>query len=127
MDNKILVVDDEEMIRDLLDETLSEVGFSVYTATTGEEALNLLVKENIEVIFLDLMLPGMDGINLCKLLKKNKPTSCIHAITGYKSTFDLVTCLEAGFDDYFPKPFDLAVITKAAKDSFEKIERWKKI
>jgi len=127
MDNKILVVDDEQMIRDLLEETLSEVGFSVYTASTGEEALNLLVKENIEVIFLDLMLPGMDGINLCKLLKKNKPTSCIHAITGYKSTFDLVTCLEAGFDDYFPKPFDLSVITKAAKNSFEKIDRWKKI
>ncbi len=127
MDKKVLVVDDEDMIRNLLEETLTEVGFSVYTASTGEEALKLLVKENIEIIFLDLMLPGMDGINLCKLLKKNKPTSCIHAITGYKSTFDLITCLEAGFDDYFPKPFDLSVITKAAQDAVDKIERWKKI
>ena len=127
MDKKVLVVDDEDMIRNLMEETLTEVGFSVYTASTGEEALKLLVKENIEIIFLDLMLPGMDGINLCKLLKKNKPTSCIHAITGYKSTFDLITCLEAGFDDYFPKPFDLAIITKAAQDAADKIDRWKKI
>ena len=127
MDRKILVVDDEELIRTLLKDTFTAEGFTVYSVESGEEAMQLLTEQKIQVFFVDLKLPEMDGINLCKLIKAEKPTACIYAITGYKSLYDLLTCLEAGFDDYFPKPFDLALLTKKAHDAFEKLDRWRKM
>lgn len=125
MSNTILVVDDEESVRRLLARTLTKAGFRVQEAASGDEALSLLSKEQIQVMFLDLQLPGMNGIELCRQIRKEYPVACIFALTGLASVFDLVECREAGFDDYFVKPFDGEMIVKTARDAFDRLSRWR--
>ena len=126
MENKkILVVDDEEAIRDSFQQAFSSVGYTVKCAESAEEALEALKEENIQVLFLDLKLPEMTGMDLCKRIRKDKPLAVIHAVTGYTSLFDLVECREAGFDDYFTKPVELKTLFNAAEAAFEKLGRWK--
>ena len=122
---KILVVDDEAAIRKLFEEVFSRDGYKIWTAESAEEALEILSKENIQVMFLDLNLPGMNGIELCKQIRKDQPRAIVHAVTGYGSHFEVSACREASFDDYFTKPVNLELLLKAAKNAFEKIERWK--
>jgi len=125
-EKKILVVDDEVHIRDMLEQAFSKAGYTVRLAESAEETLDILKDEKIQVIFLDLKLPGMNGLKLCRKIRKEFPIAIIHAITGYASLFELADCREAGFDDYFNKPVDLKLLFKAAQDAFEKIDRWKK-
>jgi len=68
----------------------------------------------------------MNGIELCRQIKKDKPVSIIYAITGWTGLFEVEECREAGFDDYFTKPFQLDVLFKAVDDAFEKLDRWKR-
>lgn len=126
MDRSILVVDDEEVIRDVLERAFSRADYSVHCAESAEEALEVLKQENIQVMFLDLKLPGMSGVDLGKQIRKDKPIAIIYAITGYTSLFELADCRGAGFDDYFTKPVELKLLYKAAEDAFEKLDRWKK-
>jgi CheY-like chemotaxis protein len=125
MDNKILIVDDEEPVRDVLTMAFSKAGYTVVSVATAEEALEVLRERTIRVIFLDLKLPGMNGLELCKLIRQNDPFACIFALTGYACVSDLLTCRQAGFDDCFPKPARLTVLLQTARDGFEKLERWK--
>ncbi len=125
-ENKILIVDDEQAIINLFKLAFSRVGYEVASARNAEDALALLKKEKIHVMFLDLNMPGMDGVELCRKIKIDMPMSIIFAITGYASIFQLGACREAGFDDYFKKPVNIKVLTGAAEDAFKKIERWKK-
>ena len=125
-EKKILVVDDEKAILNLLKQAFSRAGFVVVPAESAEEALNVLEQEEIYVMFLDLNLPGMNGIELCRRIKKDKPMAIVFAVTGYASLFELVDCKEAGFEDYFKKPADIKTLVKVANDAFEKIERWKR-
>lgn len=122
---KILVVDDEIAILNLLKQTFSSVGYDVRTAESAEGALDILENENISVMFFDLNLPGMTGVELCKNVKKNVPISIIYAVTGYASLFELAECREAGFEDYFKKPVNVSTLREKAASAFEKIERWK--
>jgi len=125
-DKKILVVDDEKAIVSLLKQAFSRAGFEVRPAESAEEALKVLEQDDISVMFLDLNLPGMSGMDLCKRIKKDKPMAIVFAVTGYASLFELVDCREARFDDYFKKPVDVKILIKAANDAFERIDRWKK-
>jgi CheY-like chemotaxis protein len=125
MNRKILVVDDEKMIRDMLEKALGREGYTVICAENGEEALQILEKEQIFVMFLDLKLPGMNGLELCSHIRENFPMAVVYAITGYMSHFELSDCRKVGFDDYFTKPVDLKTLFKAAGDAFDKISRWK--
>lgn len=125
MEKKILVVDDEKMILGMMEKALSREGYKVLTAGDAEKALDILKENTVHVMFLDLKLPGMNGIDLCKAIRKDNSMSIIYAVTGYASLFELSGCREAGFDDYFTKPVDLKVLFKAAKDAFDKIDRWK--
>jgi CheY-like chemotaxis protein len=125
MERGILVVDDEMPVRDLFKDALSGTGYRVHTAESAEEALAILHKENIDVIFLDLKLFGMNGIELCWKIRKFKPVSIIYAITGWSTLFEVEECREAGFDDLFTKPIKLDVLLKAVEDAFEKIYRWR--
>ena len=126
MENKILVVDDEKAICDMLERAFTKAGYTVRCAGSGEEAVGVLKQENIQVMFLDLKLPEMSGVDLCRQIRKDKPIAIIYAITGYTSLFELADCREVGFDDYFTKPVELKVLLKAAEDAFEKLDRWKK-
>ena len=123
---KILVVDDEEAVLRLFKMAFTKAGYEPVTASSGEEALEILKEEKILVIFSDLNLPGIDGLELCKEIKKNIPMAIIYAITGYASLFQLSDCRDAGFDDYYKKPVRLPVLLEAAEDAFKKIERWRK-
>jgi len=126
INRKILVVDDEEAILNMFVQAFSRGGYEVRTAESAEEALELLKGDKIQVMFLDLNMPGMNGVDLCKEIRKDFPMAIIHAVTGYYSLFELADCREAGFDDYFTKPADLKMLLNAAQDAFEKIDRWKK-
>ena len=126
MSKKILVVDDEVPILELIGEALTHAGYQVITTDSAENALEILAKETIPVMFLDLNMPGMNGLDLCRRIRSISPMAQLFAFTGYVSLFELADCREAGFDDYFTKPVDLATLLKAAKDAFERIERWKR-
>lgn len=124
---KLLVVDDEKAIIYLLEQGFSKAGFEVFSAQNAEQALEVIEKEKIHVYFLDLKLPRMGGIELCRQIKKNVPMSIIYALTGYASLFELAECIDAGFYDYFKKPVNLSTLIQAAQTAFEKINRWKKL
>lgn len=122
---KILIVDDEAMIRDMLNAVFTEGGYKVFTAENAETALMILGAENIMVMFLDLSLPGVNGIELCKKIRKENQIGILYAFTGYSNIFGLLECRAVGFDDFFEKPTDVKILLKAAQDAFEKLERWK--
>jgi CheY-like chemotaxis protein len=126
MERKILVVDDEMSIRDLFHSAFGELGYEVYLAENGEQALQILKKNDIDLIFLDLRLFGMNGIELCRQIKKKNPVSIIYAVTGWSGLFEIEECREAGFDDYFTKPLPLDRLFHAVEEAFEKLDRWKK-
>ncbi|MFO7913359.1 MAG: response regulator [Desulfotignum sp.] len=124
-EKKILVVDDEKAIISLLEQAFSRKGYEVRSALDAETALEILENETIYVMFFDLNLPGMNGIELCREIKKRRPVSVIYAITGYASLFELADCRDAGFEDYFKKPVNLSTLMDRAASAFEKIDRWK--
>ena len=124
MEKKILVVDDEEVIRNMLQDFLSKNGYEVRLAESAETALDILKRESFMVMFLDLKLPGISGIELCRKIRKDNDVGIIYAFTGYTDLFGLIECRRAGFDDYFTKPVKLELILQAAQDAFAKLERW---
>lgn len=126
MKGKILIVDDELSIRDLFAETFSEADYDVRLAENGEQALNILKVERIDVIFLDLRLFGMNGIELCREIRRTNSLSLIYAVTGWAALFEIEECRQAGFDDYFTKPVKLEMISNAVEYAFEKLGRWKR-
>jgi DNA-binding response OmpR family regulator len=124
-EKKILVVDDEVMILDMLKTVFGDAGYKVFTAENAETALRILGPESIMVMFFDLSLPGMNGIELCKKIRKENQIAILYAFTGYTNLFGLLECRASGFDDFFEKPADIKILLKAAQDAFEKLERWK--
>lgn len=102
---RILVVDDEESIVTLLQFNLEQAGFQVETAYNGKDALQKASEHTFDLIVLDLMLPEMDGIEVCKQLRLNKVLTPIVMLTAKDDEFDKVLGLELGADDYMTKPF----------------------
>ena len=103
----ILIVDDEEDIRELVELNLTQEGYGVLSCETGEQALELAGSKLPDLIILDLMLPGIDGLEVCKKLKSNIKTEDIPIVmlTAKGEEADIVTGLELGADDYVTKPF----------------------
>lgn len=109
---QILVVEDDTRIQELLHYNLTRAGFSVVSAYSAEEALSFLSQRPIDIVILDLMLPGMDGLTFCRRLKSQPDTANIPVImlTARGEDQDIVTGLETGADDYIPKPFSPKVL-----------------
>lgn len=126
MKGKILIVDDEASARELFSSVFGQEGYEVVAAEDGNRALDILKEDNIDVIFLDLKLFGMNGIDLCRQIRTTKPVSIIFAITGWAPLFEIEECREAGFDDYFEKPLDMDFMLAVVEDAFKKLERWKR-
>ena len=120
----VLVVDDEETVRAVFNDILAKAGYAVRLADSAEQALDVLKNETIPVMFLDIQLPKMSGIELCMKIRKKNPISVIYAMTGYATFFDIFECRKAGFDDFFKKPFSAQTIVKATGDAFERTGRW---
>ena len=121
----ILVVDDEISILNMFELAFTQKGYDVKTAASAEEALDILKTQKIHVMFLDLNLPEMNGIDLCRAIKQQMPMAILYALTGYASLFELSDCRDAGFDDYYKKPVSISDLLHATETAFEKIERWK--
>ncbi len=126
MKGKILIVDDETSVRELFTGVFTDEDYEVITAEDGNQALDILKRDSIDVIFLDLKLFGMNGIDLCRQMRESKPMSMIFAITGWAPLFEIEECRQAGFDDYFEKPLDMDMLLKAVADAIKKLDRWKK-
>ncbi|MED4228473.1 response regulator transcription factor [Neobacillus cucumis] len=105
MKKKILVIDDEPSIVMLLQYNLSQAGFEVITAMDGEEGKRLAETEFPDFILLDLMLPKLDGMEVCKQLRQNKIMTPILMITAKDDVLDRILGLELGADDFMVKPF----------------------
>lgn len=120
----ILIVDDDNMVVDVFKNGFNKAGYTVRRARTAEEALAILEKESYPVMFLDLKLPKMSGVELCKVIREKYPLSILFAVTGYASEFEFSDCRRAGFDDYFIKPVDLKILFRVALDAFDKIKQW---
>jgi DNA-binding response OmpR family regulator len=107
---KILVVDDEPSIREFLHQILTEDGFEVLTAGDGREALPIAVKEQPDLILLDIAMPNMDGMETCRQLRERPTTRNIRIImlTAYDSRDRLEESIVAGADDFLGKPVNLA-------------------
>jgi len=101
---KVLVVDDEASIRRILDTRLSMIGYTVITASDGEEALSLFRKEAPNLVILDLMMPKLDGYGVCQEIRKTSDVPII-ILTALCDVADRITGLELGADDYVTKPF----------------------
>jgi phosphate regulon transcriptional regulator PhoB len=109
MENKILIVDDEPDIVDLISYNLKKDGFKVTTASDGEEALDKIRKNKFDLVVLDLMLPTIQGGELCRIMKNEPKTAGIPIImlTAIGEEMDRVLGLESGADDYMTKPFSV--------------------
>jgi DNA-binding response OmpR family regulator len=123
-EKKILVVDDEVTILEIMKEFFEMEGYTVFTAQNAKEALKMLGEEAFMVMFLDLKLPDMSGIELCKRIRRDNFVAVIYAVTGYTNFYNLMDCRAAGFDDFFVKPVNMKILLKAASDAFDKINRW---
>jgi two-component system, OmpR family, alkaline phosphatase synthesis response regulator PhoP len=102
---RLLVVDDEPSILTLLSFNLERAGFEVVTATNGREALNHALEETYDLVILDVMLPEMDGLEVCREIRRIKSQLPILMLTAKDDEFDKVLGLELGADDYMTKPF----------------------
>ena len=109
---QILIIEDEQDIIDLLEFNLRKDGFEVSSAKSGEDGLRFARSKLPDIILLDLMLPGINGLDICKLLKTDPKTGHIPIImlTAKNEEVDIVTGLEVGADDYITKPFSPKVV-----------------
>ena len=109
---EIFVVEDDEGILELLRYNLTREGFAVASAADGEDAVKAIPRKLPDLILLDLMLPGLDGLEVCRMLKKNPKTAQIPIVmvTAKGEESDIVAGLELGADDYITKPFSLKVL-----------------
>ncbi|BAM47069.1 response regulator transcription factor [Amphibacillus xylanus] len=105
MNQRILIVDDEDSIVTLLQYNIEKAGFDTAVAYSGTEAFDKAMKESFDLIVLDLMLPGMEGTEVCKRLRQEKVDTPILMLTAKGDEFDKVLGLELGADDYLTKPF----------------------
>lgn len=108
----IVVVEDEEDILELLRYHLAREGYSVSTAANGAQALKLIAQKIPALVLLDLMLPGLSGLEICRSLKKDPQTAAIPImmVTAKNEESDVVLGLELGADDYLMKPFSMKVL-----------------
>ncbi|PRR78592.1 Alkaline phosphatase synthesis transcriptional regulatory protein PhoP [Clostridium liquoris] len=116
-EEKILIVDDEEHIRELLKFNLENVGYDTICAEDGIQAIDMAKNERPALILLDLMLPGMDGYDVCKEIRMNSniSTTPIIMLTAKSEELDKVLGLELGADDYLTKPFSVRELMARVK------------
>ncbi|MGB1416092.1 MAG: response regulator transcription factor [Synechococcus sp.] len=107
---RLLVVEDDETIRETVGDALTSEGYEVITCGDGRKALELLIRtgaQDVDLVVLDLMLPGMGGLDLCRELRRTNNTTPILVISARDSETDRVLGLEVGADDYLVKPFGI--------------------
>ena len=104
MGTRILTVEDDERIRTAVRLALEDEGWQVVEAESGEDALNAFTREPADVVLIDIMLPGIDGFDVCRAIRRASDVPIV-MVTARADTHDVVAGLEAGADDYLTKPF----------------------
>ncbi len=122
MKKKVAIIEDEPDINELLVYNLEKEGYAVVRSFDGSEGLKLIRQERPDLILLDLMLPGMDGLEVCQALKQNENTKDIPIImiTAKSEESDIVVGLQMGADDYVTKPFSPKVVLARVKAAFRR-------
>jgi DNA-binding response OmpR family regulator len=122
MARTILVVDDEPTLREMLAEALEADGYRVVVAADGREALSRFRAERPDLVLLDLMLPELSGVEVCRILRAESPVPII-MVTAKDSELDKVVGLELGADDYVTKPFSLRELSARIRAQFRRADR----
>ena len=117
---KIMLVDDEERFLTTTQKLLTRKGVDVITATSGSEALNKLIMENVHVVILDVKMPGMDGIATLKAIKDRYPLIEVIMLTGHATVESAVDGLKSGATDYLMKPTDIDELVAKAEEAYAK-------
>lgn len=112
--SKIVVVEDEKAISDIIKYNLEKEGYEVLVAYDGEEGLELILTSNPDIVLLDIMMPKMDGLSVCKFVRKTKNMPII-MLTAKAEEIDKVVGLELGADDYITKPFGMRELIARVK------------
>lgn len=121
---RILIVDDEEDILELIRYNLKKEGYDVISAENGEKCLAMVATHSPDLIVLDLMMPGLDGLDVCRMVKNSPATEAIPIImlTAKSSESDIVVGLELGADDYVLKPFSPRILIARIKSVLRRIK-----
>lgn len=119
---KVLVVEDEKEISDLLEIHLTDLNCEVTKADDGKKGLDYAINESFDLIVLDIMLPEIDGIDICKEVRKREIYVPILMLTAKSEEFDKVLGLEIGADDYLTKPFSIREFIARVKAIFRRID-----
>lgn len=111
---KILVVDDEERVREMLSFRLKLFGYQVVEASNGQEALDVAAREKPDLVLLDIMMPGLDGFQVCSRLRRNEATKDIPVVvlTAKADAKDVTRAVNSGASDYVVKPYDPMVLQR---------------
>jgi DNA-binding NtrC family response regulator len=120
---QLLLVDDEERFLSTTSKLLIQKGVKVFTATNGNDALEILKQEKIHVVILDVNIPGMDGIATLKEIKGLFPLIEVIMLTGHGTVESAVEGLKSGATDYLTKPIDIDDLIAKAEEAFEKHRR----
>ncbi len=117
---KMMLVDDEERFLSTTKKLLAKKGYEVLTATSGNEALNILASKTVHVVILDVKMPGMDGIETLGAIKKDFPLVEVIMLTGHGTVESAVEGLKSGATDFLSKPADINDILIKAEEAYEK-------
>jgi PAS domain S-box-containing protein len=120
-DALVLVVDDEQDIRDASERILSRVGYHVQKASRGDEALDILNKERVDILLLDLKMPGMDGLEVLERVRKQNTQIQVIVITGYATVETAIEAMKQGAYDFIPKPFEPDQLRIVVNRAWEKM------
>lgn len=123
MSNRILLIEDEDSIRRFIKINFQRNDFYVVEAASGEEGIEKARKENIDIVILDVMLPGMDGFKTCEILRSEFPDIGIIMLTAKAQDMDKIMGLEFGADDYMVKPFNPLELIARAKALLRRISK----
>lgn len=122
----ILVVDDEGAIRYSVSKTLQRIGYTVHEASSGEEALEMMKKQDYDVVLTDIRMPGLTGVELLKRIKEAAPDSIVILMTGYASLGTAVESLRLGAHDYLIKPSSSQDIRQSVAKGVERAQNLKR-
>lgn len=126
MNSKILIVEDESKIRDILVYSLKREGYSILEASTGEEGIEIIKDKDIDLLLLDLMLPDISGYEVCKQVNIYKRIPIV-MLTAKNDIVDKVLGLELGADDYITKPFDIREVVARIKVCLRRMDELKQL
>jgi len=121
MEKKILFVDDDRDVLRIYKALALHRGYVPCCALSGDEALHIMANDHVRVFCVDLLMPGMDGFELCRRIKEIDPCTCVYAVSGYADGHNPEDFHNVGFDGFFGKPACWDMLFNAIRDAFEKI------